>query len=141
MSTPQPAPRLSTAERHQLDDCETIIRHGIEDWRDVGEALSIIRDRGLFRETHLSFDAYARDKWKLGKSRAYQLVAAVAYAKEEEAEGRVVPQNEHQARQAMAGRKGPQATVTPESLARRIARTHTPVFVRTLIVRLQEALH
>ena len=133
---------LSTPERNVLRDCEGIIERGLGVWRDVGDALAVIRDRGLFRETHVSFDAYARDRWKIGKSRAYQLMAAAAHATDEESAGRVVPSNEHRARLAITRHRGPRPVPdTPEVLASRIARVHTPEFVRTLIVRLQEALN
>ncbi len=129
---------LSRAERNELHDCERVIERGLDTWRQVGEALATIRDRKLFRETHASFDAYARDRWKLGKSRAYQLVAAASYAAAEEAAGRIAPANEHQVRQIITRRRVVKiARETPESLASRLAGAHGPAFLRTLVVRLQ----
>jgi hypothetical protein len=35
-----------------------------------------LRDSQLYRDTQLSFEAFCRERWQLGKSRSYQLMDA-----------------------------------------------------------------
>lgn len=148
----QPAP-LTQSEKHVLADCEGIIRRGVATWREVGDALATIRDRRLYRETHATFDAYARDRWDIGRSRAYQLIAAADLATTCEAAGVPPPANESEARRALAPTAAPDrlrrvlpvarahSPETPESLAERLLRRHDEAFLRTLIARLESRLH
>jgi hypothetical protein len=46
----------------------------------VGEALSAIRDRKLYRATHGTFEDYCRVKWGMSASRARQLCGAAEVA-------------------------------------------------------------
>lgn len=88
-------PRLSEIESDALGRCERIVDHGLKEFVRVGLALTEIRDRRLFRETHDSFELYVHGRWGMSKQRAYQLVNA---AKVSQQFVDSAPQNEAQAR-------------------------------------------
>lgn len=71
---------LSTSEQNALRDCEKTIEKGINSFREVGESLMKIRDEKLHRATHKTFEAYCKERWSFGKSRAYQLIDAATVA-------------------------------------------------------------
>ena len=71
---------MSTAERADLARLETTVKTGLSQALAVGQALAEIFDLQLIRESHMSFEDYAKDIWKLSKSRAYQLIAAASVA-------------------------------------------------------------
>lgn len=61
-----------------LGDLEAVIARGLNTFVEVGAALSAIRDRRLYRETHGTFEDYCRERWCLKQSRAYQIMDAAA---------------------------------------------------------------
>jgi hypothetical protein len=64
-----------------LHDCEALIDKHLEGFLAVGIALRIIRDAKLYqREDHDSFEAYCKDRWGFGRSRASQLITAASTA-------------------------------------------------------------
>jgi hypothetical protein len=65
---------LTKAESDRLAACEKAIKHGLNTFVDVGQALTEIRDAKLYRAVHKTFDAYCKDVWNLGRSRAYELI-------------------------------------------------------------------
>lgn len=67
---------LTSEELASLRANERIIEKGLETFIDVGTALATIRDGGLFRATHKSFEEYVKDKWDYSRQRAYQLISA-----------------------------------------------------------------
>lgn len=67
---------LLPSEFSQLADCEHIISKGISNFISVGNALLRIRDAKLYRATHATFASYCKEKWSMGKSRAYQIIEA-----------------------------------------------------------------
>lgn len=69
-------PALSVEESDELEAHEYTIERGLKTFYEVGEALMAIRDRGLFRGSHGSFEDYCRDRWHMVGSRARQLIAA-----------------------------------------------------------------
>ena len=71
---------MTAAERADLTRLESTVKAGLSHSIAVGQALAEIRDRQLFREAFMSFEDYANDRWKLSKSRVYQLIAAAGVA-------------------------------------------------------------
>lgn len=65
---------LTKSEKGALASCEAIIERGITSFVEVGKALTQIRDAKLYRATHKTFDAYCKDRWEIGRSRAYELI-------------------------------------------------------------------
>ncbi len=68
------AGNLTAAETDRLKTCETAISKGIASFVDVGRALTEIRDEKLYRATHKTFEAYCKERWEIGRSRAYELI-------------------------------------------------------------------
>lgn len=73
---PDIADPLSYDELRAFETHESVIRAGIAMFYAVGEALSAIRDRHLYRATHATFADYCQDRWQMSRQRAYQLVQA-----------------------------------------------------------------
>lgn len=67
---------LTTWESGRLAHLERVIEAGLQTFYDVGEALMEIRENRLYRQTHRSFEAYTKERWGMGKSRAHQLMEA-----------------------------------------------------------------
>lgn len=65
---------LSSLDRSNLRKLETTIAKGMETFFEVGLALKRIRDEQLYRGEHKTFEAYVQARWKLSRSRAYQLI-------------------------------------------------------------------
>lgn len=59
-----------------LAECEDVIQRGQQTFREVGFALMAIRDHRLYLATHTDFRTYVHDRWGIGKSHAYRLIAA-----------------------------------------------------------------
>src|SRR5438046_809716 len=59
---------LSSAESAELNRCEAIISKGWETFVEVGRALSIIRDRQLYRKEYRNFAAYCQQRWWFGRA-------------------------------------------------------------------------
>ena len=64
--------RLKQLEEIIQDGLKTIVNSQFK----VGAALIEIRDKTLYMDTHPTFEKYCREQWDMGKSRAYQLIAA-----------------------------------------------------------------
>jgi hypothetical protein len=78
MSTPIILPDFEAA---QLEQLEERIQCGLKSFVEVGEALTAIRDRRLYRATHGTFEEYCRDKWGWSKQHAYRLMECGPIAK------------------------------------------------------------
>jgi hypothetical protein len=74
LTNPNPGP----VARRSLADCEAVIERGLGTFMEVGTALAEIRDQGLYRDTHGTFEAYCRERWGLSRKRAYDLMGATA---------------------------------------------------------------
>ncbi|HXT99503.1 MAG TPA: hypothetical protein VN903_00835 [Polyangia bacterium] len=59
-----------------LVELESVIERGIQTFVEVGSALLEVRDRRLYRETHLTWDAYCRERWNLSRIHAHRLIEA-----------------------------------------------------------------
>lgn len=80
MSKPAAVPRtrewLNGAERARLHEHEATLERGARHDILRGNALADIRDSRLYRESHATFEAYClQPRWRLSRSRAYQLIA------------------------------------------------------------------
>ncbi len=61
-------------EKHKAA-CRELRKH-LPSFLIVGEQLMIIRDAGVWQETHKTLEAFINDEFGLEKSRAYQLISA-----------------------------------------------------------------
>ncbi|HLF43230.1 MAG TPA: hypothetical protein VJA46_06860 [Acidimicrobiia bacterium] len=59
-----------------LAECEAIIERGLETFVEVGQALLIIRDNRLYRETHKTFESYCDERWDMSRVHAHRLIGA-----------------------------------------------------------------
>ena len=77
---------------------------------EIGLALQEIKDKGLYRLTHNSFDSYCQDRWNMASRQyAVKLIKAAALYKEFEAEGiKNLPRNEFQCRPLVESDLNPQ---------------------------------
>jgi hypothetical protein len=57
-------------------DCETILQKGLATFFEVGSTLMTIREKRLYCETHRTFEEYCRDRWEIGRSYAWRVIAA-----------------------------------------------------------------
>ena len=94
---------LSTTEQAARDRCETVIARGMAQFLAVGEALSEMRDSKLYRSTHATFADYCRERWDLGRARAYQLMDAAEVAGSLSTNVDIPPATEAQLRALKAG--------------------------------------
>jgi len=63
MSRINPEEDLTPAEIDNLDHLEAVVAPGLDTYTEVGDALAEIRDRHLYRDSHPTFEAYARERW------------------------------------------------------------------------------
>jgi hypothetical protein len=68
------AERLTITEASLLAECETVIERGMGVFIETGTALTAVRDRRLYRETHGTFEDYCRDRWSLSTTHANRLI-------------------------------------------------------------------
>ena len=66
--------QLTEIEKTEFETLEGIIERSAKSFVDVGNALLTIRDRGLFREGHKTFNDYCKAKWGMGKAYANRLI-------------------------------------------------------------------
>lgn len=67
---------LSTVEQDELQRHEAVIERGLNIFVEVGNALTDIRDRRLYREQYGTFEDYCQGRWGIVASRARQLIGA-----------------------------------------------------------------
>ena len=89
---------LTTTERKSLAKCEKVIQKNLAAFVEVGQALFGIREDRLYRDAHKTFEEYCRDRWDIGKSQAYRLIASAEAVANLSPIGDVLPANEAQAR-------------------------------------------
>lgn len=68
--------QLSAIEADRLTVLENRIAAGLRTFLEVGAALMEIRDSRLYRAEHRTFEAYCRERWRMGRRNAYQLMDA-----------------------------------------------------------------
>lgn len=77
----EPVQELTPAELEEYRRHEITIETGIKTWLAVGIALLAIREKRLYRTEYATFEDYIRNRWSLGRSRAYQFMDAVTVAR------------------------------------------------------------
>jgi len=105
-----------TGEIQTLADCERVIERGMQTFVEVGEALAVIRDGRLYRETHETFEAYCHERWGFTRTYAHRLVDAAEVAAMLPNGNK--PENEGQARELRPLRDKPEAMVEAMSAAK-----------------------
>lgn len=89
---------LAPDEQRALEQHEAVIARGLQTFLEVGEALASIRDDKLYRAGYATFDAYCRERWNIGRSRAYQLMGAAEIVREMSTQVDNPPTTEREAR-------------------------------------------
>ena len=89
---------LSAIEPDRLVACEARIERGLQTFVEVGNALLEIRDSRLYRQQFPTFEAYCRERWRLSRPRAYELLNAASVVANVSAIADIVPTTESQAR-------------------------------------------
>lgn len=90
---------LSAEERQYLDKLEGIVTGGLRSFAAVGRALTLIRDKQLYRESHDTFEAYVAAKWNMSRQHAARLMEAAEIATQiEKSPTGAVPETERQVR-------------------------------------------
>jgi len=72
--------QLTPKDARDLTVLEGEIRKHLGAFKQAGAALWAISERQLYRETHATFREYVADRWNMGKSQAYRLIAAAETA-------------------------------------------------------------
>jgi hypothetical protein len=67
---------LTPIEQNNLVELEATIEKNLKSFYEVGFALMQIRDNKLYRENYITFEHYCKEKWRMSRPRAYQLIAA-----------------------------------------------------------------
>ena len=76
-ATPAPLRRtLSEQEREALSKCEQAVTQGFQAFASAGRALTLIRNKQLYRETANTFEEYVATRWNMSRSYAARLIAA-----------------------------------------------------------------
>jgi hypothetical protein len=81
MSSPNSENSRFSVDVEHLHRLEAVMRRGLDAAVEAGNALAEISDTWLYRRTHETFEAYLRDRWGMGSSRADQLVQAAEAAR------------------------------------------------------------
>lgn len=100
-STTTTAP-LSKSEAKELQKLEATVADGVAQFWAVGLALRQIRDKGLYRETHKTFESYCLEKWEISRPEAYRQIGAAEVMEDLcIAEGEIAPKSVAQTRPLM----------------------------------------
>jgi hypothetical protein len=65
---------LSASEANRLRHCEKDLEHFRENYYKAGEALKVIRDQRLYRQTHKTFELYLEERWGMSRGWAHELI-------------------------------------------------------------------
>jgi len=85
--------------QEQINRLESIIESNQRNLHSVGNALKQIRDNHFYRDLGFdSFEAYAKNRWDIGKSHAYRLIDAAQVVDHLSPIGDSLPLNEAQCR-------------------------------------------
>jgi len=112
---PKEAEVLSASDKVLLKKCESTIASSEKNYIAVGEALTEISRRRLYKGTYTSFDNYCDEKWGFSGSHAHRLIDAFEVV-EKLRVGNVseddLPRNEYQVRLLYEGRKAKNRVMT-----------------------------
>jgi hypothetical protein len=95
---PPAAGPLRQHERARLSILEQVVERGIRSFHEVGRALEKIRDGGLYREEHPTFEAYCLARWGFSRGQTYRLIGAAGVVEDLALPIGSAPANEAQAR-------------------------------------------
>lgn len=70
--------RLTAADKSELSSLEVIVSAGLKSFWEAGRALRQIRDRGLYRDSHETFEDYCSAKWEISRAEAYRQIGAAS---------------------------------------------------------------
>lgn len=65
---------LTKAEREEFERAEVAIGKGFKYAAALGEALSVVSEKRLYRENYPTFEDYCRDRWGVEVRKAYRLI-------------------------------------------------------------------
>ncbi|MBA3011108.1 MAG: hypothetical protein KKF12_18080 [Proteobacteria bacterium] len=65
---------LTDSEKVRFQECEKIIKKGLNTFLEVGGSLAEIRDNRLYRETHKTFEKYCKDIWDISRMHAHRQI-------------------------------------------------------------------
>jgi hypothetical protein len=86
-------------QQDRLKHLENIIANNQYRFYEIGQALKEIRDSRLYKQVlFTTFEAYARDRWDIGRSQAYRLINAYSVIGNLSPIGDRLPGNETQTR-------------------------------------------
>lgn len=88
---------LAESEQLECERLEETIQRGRQSFYEMGQALSIIRDKRLYR-TYGTFEEYCYERWEMSRRAAYQLIDAAAVVDNVRNCAQIFPANEAQAR-------------------------------------------
>jgi hypothetical protein len=83
--------KLTRRERDTLLECEREVEASISEFLRCGRALSTIRQKRLYRETHPTFDQYVKERWGLGVGATGTLITSYHIAEQLEEAGIELP--------------------------------------------------
>ena len=83
----------------RLSELESLISHSQDHFVSVGQALTEIRDKQLYRQALFdSFESYVKTRWDMGRAHAYRLMAFYGVIRNLSPIGDILPANESQVR-------------------------------------------
>jgi phage host-nuclease inhibitor protein Gam len=91
---------INENEKKRFQECEIVIKTGINTFIEVGKALLEIRDNKYYRENYDTFEDYCQEKWQIGKAYAYRYISAFEITNNLSPMGDILPlpENERQIR-------------------------------------------
>jgi hypothetical protein len=90
--------KLSEIEAARLTELEAVIERGLGTFVEVGMAFLEVREARLYRGEFGTFEDYCRERWQLGRHRAFQLIDAARVVANVDHGQQILPANERQAR-------------------------------------------
>ena len=67
---------LTRTELSRMGQLEETIRHSMQSFVKVGEALKEIRDGRYYRSTHDTFETYCKEQWDFGRQYAFLMIGS-----------------------------------------------------------------
>jgi hypothetical protein len=133
---------LSPTEVRDLTRYEDTISKGWDTFIAVGQALTHIRDKGLYRAEFHSFETYCRHKWHYRRAHAYRLIGAAEVIQVLSPIGDIsLPRNEAQVRPLLGLKPDELQTVWRNVLAMAGKRPITADLVRHAVTEFKQRAH
>lgn len=88
---------LSPVEREEFSSLIHVVRVGVENFYEAGRALTIIRDKRLYREKYDTFESFCLMEFKMSKSYAHRIIIGCHTI--DQIENAVAPSSERVARE------------------------------------------